>query len=81
MNKGPLKAIWDNVMALWKMVKDPNAAWTSKAIAIGALIYVISPIDAIPDIIPGIGLLDDVSVISLAVAALGIALNKYKKTV
>ena len=31
---------------------------------LGALIYFVSPIDAIPDIIPGIGLLDDAAVVS-----------------
>jgi len=31
---------------------------------IGVLVYFISPIDAIPDFIPGIGLLDDAAVVS-----------------
>ena len=78
-NKGPLKDVWDKVQLLGKLIKDPNAAWSSKATAIGALLYVISPIDAIPDFIPVIGLLDDVGVVALAVGSLGVALNKYSK--
>ena len=79
MKKGPLKKIWDNVIALWDMINDNEAAWGSKAIALGALIYTVSPIDAIPDIIPILGLTDDAAVIAAAVASLGAALNKYKK--
>ncbi|QZE15189.1 DUF1232 domain-containing protein [Halosquirtibacter laminarini] len=77
MNRGPLKAIWDDIQKLWKMVKDPNAAWAAKAVAIGALLYTISPIDAVPDFLPGVGLLDDAGVIAAAVASLKSALNKY----
>ena len=79
MNKGKLKEVWGTVQQLWKLVKDPNAAWGAKATAIGALVYVISPIDAIPDIIPILGLTDDAGVIALAVASVGSALNKYKE--
>ena len=79
MRRGPMRQIWDKVTLLWEMVKDPNAPWASKAIAIGSLIYLISPIDAIPDPIPVLGLTDDVGVILAAVAKLAYDLNKYKK--
>ena len=35
-------------------------------VIIAAVIYVVSPLDAIPDSIPGIGFLDDATVLSLA---------------
>lgn len=47
MNRGGIKNIWAEVQLLWTMVKDPQAAWSSKAIAIGALVYLVSPIDVI----------------------------------
>jgi uncharacterized membrane protein YkvA (DUF1232 family) len=78
MKKGPVAQVWDTVQALFKLVKDPTAAWPQKALSLGALIYLISPIDAVPDIIPVVGLLDDVGVITAAVAAVGTALTKYK---
>jgi len=77
MQKGDLKKIWDKVLLLWDMTKDPKAPWESKAMAIGALIYTVSPIDAIPDIVPILGLTDDAGVIVAAVAALGSSLAKY----
>ncbi len=76
MKKGPIKKVWDKVQLLWKLIKDPNAAWGAKAAAIGALVYLISPADAVPDIIPG-GLLDDVAVILFVCKMLADALKKY----
>lgn len=43
-----------------------------------ALIYFVSPIDIIPDIIPGIGKLDDAIVIGIAVAAVHNDIADYK---
>ncbi|MEK6701060.1 MAG: YkvA family protein [Planctomycetota bacterium] len=39
-------------------------------IVIGCLAYVMSPIDLVPDFIPGLGQLDDLTVIALTVRAL-----------
>jgi len=80
MNRGPIRKIWESVLLLWEMVRDPSAPWKSKALAIGALVYLVSPIDAIPDAIPFFGLSDDVGVILAAVAALATDLMKYQKT-
>ncbi len=79
MNRGALVKVWDNILRLWQMIKDPEAPWSHKAIALGALVYTVSPIDAIPDVIPVAGLTDDAAVILAAVASLGAALAKYSK--
>lgn len=79
MKKGKLVEVWDKVMQLYRFIKDPNAPWAGKAIAIGALIYMISPIDAVPDFTPIIGLLDDVAIITAAVSKLASDLKKYKE--
>ena len=42
----------------------------AKTLAIGALGYFISPIDAIPDITPVVGYADDLGVIALAISSL-----------
>lgn len=77
MRKGPIKKIWGEVKLLGKLIKDPKAAWGAKAAAIGALIYLISPADAVPDFIPGAGLLDDVAVILFVCKKLADALKEY----
>jgi len=66
-----------DLMALYKYLKDPQVQWYRKSIVIGALIYFISPIDAIPDIAPLIGYLDDLGVIAATLKFLGSELIPY----
>ena len=77
MNRGPVVKIWDKVQVLWQLIKDPNVAWGKKATAAGSLIYLISPLDAVPDFIPGGGLLDDVAVILFVAQMLAESLKAY----
>ena len=46
---------------------------------IGALIYFLSPVDLIPDIIPGVGYLDDVAVVGVAFKLVHDDVAEYKK--
>mgnify|MGYP001514346229 FL=1 len=59
-----------NVLKLYYAMALGKASPKQIATIIGALGYFISPIDAIPDVTPGIGFLDDGGVIALAVATL-----------
>ncbi|MGD1902172.1 MAG: YkvA family protein [Geitlerinemataceae cyanobacterium] len=77
MNRGPIRELWPKVRSLFEMIRDPQAAWSAKALAIGALIYLISPLDAIPDFIPFAGLADDAALIVAVVAALARELDRY----
>ena len=63
MKKGPLKTVWDKVVQLWNAFNSPEVPTQYKAMIIGALIYMIVPVDVIPDSIPGAGLADDAFVI------------------
>lgn len=76
MNRGPIAELWDTVVALWNLITDPGKGWAAKAIAIGALVYLVTPFDAVPDFIPVAGLLDDAVVIAAAAAALAAELGK-----
>ena len=75
-NRGPIARIWDKVIALSDLITDPGAGWGAKAIAIGALVYLVMPIDAVSDFIPVVGLLDDAGVIAAAAATLAAELGK-----
>ncbi len=77
MNRGKIAEVWDKVMTLWRFVQDPEAPWSGKALAIAALLYLISPIDAIPDVIPVLGLTDDAGIIALVIAKLASDLKNY----
>ena len=54
-------------LLLFYTAKSPEVPKSSKMIIVGALSYLIFPIDLIPDFIPVIGLADDAAVIVTAV--------------
>lgn len=64
MNRGPIARIWDKVMSLWNAFNSPSTPAGVKTIIIGGLIYLVCPVDLIPDLIPVLGLSDDVFVVT-----------------
>ena len=68
MNKGPIKGVWGKVLNLFNIIRDPKSDVAVKAMAVGALAYLILPIDVIPDFIPLVGLTDDVGIIVYAIS-------------
>jgi uncharacterized membrane protein YkvA (DUF1232 family) len=71
-----------NLDVLWHVATHPKQA--SKffkpgelALIIGAVVYVIIPLDAIPDWLP-LGYLDDIGVIKYALNKSNVMLNEYK---
>src|SRR5215470_11412171 len=55
---------------LFGLLRDERVSRADKAILAGTILYVISPIDVIPDFIPFIGLVDDSYLISIALLRL-----------
>src|SRR5215831_9813282 len=55
---------------LYRLFKDPRAPLAEKALLAGTIIYVISPLDLIPDMIPFIGQVDDLYLVALVVLRL-----------
>lgn len=64
---------------LWIMLKDPDFSMelSSKAIIVAGLLYFVSPLDLLPDVIPLIGLLDDATMLSIVVSAMSGELERY----
>jgi uncharacterized membrane protein YkvA (DUF1232 family) len=59
----------DRLRLGWRLLRDPRIpAWPKWIVPAAAVIYTFSPIDALPDFIPLLGQLDDLSVIAVAVA-------------
>jgi uncharacterized membrane protein YkvA (DUF1232 family) len=50
------------VVALFYALRDTRAPFTARGIALLALIYIIWPVDLIPDAIPVLGWLDDLTI-------------------
>lgn len=66
-----------DIVALFRYMQDPNVSWYRKSIVVGALVYFIVPIDAIPDLTPLVGYLDDLGVITAVLKFLGHELIPY----
>ena len=56
-----------DVVALWIAARDPGVPWHAKAVAASVAAYALSPIDLIPDVVPVLGYLDDLLIVSLGI--------------
>ncbi len=57
-----LTKLIDQVRLTWRLVRDPRVPIWTKLIPALALLYVLSPLDFIPDILPVIGQIDDLTI-------------------
>src|SRR6476469_4632495 len=65
--------------AIVRYFRDREASLLGKLFVLAALVYVVSPVDFIPDAIPVIGWLDDMGVMSLAVAWMWKVVGRYRQ--
>lgn len=69
----------EKALLLYLVMRAPaTPAWAKTAI-VGALGYFIAPIDAVPDLIPGVGYGDDLGVLLLALGAVGTSITPAMK--
>ncbi len=62
---GLLKNLIRKMRLLWRLLNDPRVPGWVKAIPALALLYLIFPIDLLPDLAPGLGQLDDLAIVLL----------------
>ena len=81
---GPLGRFINDVKLMISLVKDywnknyREVPWWTVAAIVTALLYVLSPVDLIPDIIPFFGLLDDAAVVSACLFLVEQDLSRYR---
>ena len=66
--KSSLKRGWSlkrKMLLLYFAFRDPRTPWYSKLTALAAVLYLLSPIDLIPDFIPVAGFIDDLVIVPL----------------
>lgn len=63
---------------LYALMRDPATPLWVKGAAAAGLVYLIAPIDAVSDFVPGLGYGDDVVVLAAAVAAITARWGKAK---
>lgn len=75
---------WDDILLLFGLVRDyikgvyRDVSWRSIAAVAAMLLYMISPLDLMSDVIPVVGWLDDVAVIVLCLKIIRPDLEKYR---
>ena len=66
MSKIPLSR-WQQLLLAYTLIRDPRVPiWTRVAVPAAIAAYVISPVDLIPDVLIGIGQVDDLMLILMA---------------
>lgn len=65
----PMQAV-QRALLLYAILTDCDTPAWAKALILSALVYLINPLDLVPDALPGIGLTDDLTVMALALERL-----------
>jgi uncharacterized membrane protein YkvA (DUF1232 family) len=68
--KSALLLIPDFLKLLFRLLKDGRVPMAEKAMLIGTVVYVVSPLDLLPDFIPFLGQLDDIYLVSIVLLRL-----------
>ena len=76
-SKKSIFKILSHLKALKKYMMDGDVRWYRKSVVIAALVYFITPFDAMPDFAPLLGYLDDIGVIAWPIKFLGNEINSY----
>ncbi len=80
-----LKKYWDDVCDVFALLKDrvtgkyTETPWSTIAALTGALLYVLSPLDVIPDFIPLAGFIDDAAVFGFVLVLSKDDLARYRE--
>jgi len=79
-----LSQYWEEIRVVFEMLKDyttgkyKKCPWRTIAVLVGALGYVLAPLDLIPDFLPVIGWSDDCVALAGALAFAKKDLDEYK---
>ncbi|MCM0614145.1 DUF1232 domain-containing protein [Marinobacter sediminum] len=82
-NSGKLKRFSADIHLMFSMIRDywygnyRSVPWKTIAAVAGALLYVLNPLDVIPDIILGFGFLDDAGVVAFCLKMVESDLHRY----
>ena len=82
-NSGKLNRFSTDIRLMFSMLGDywrgnyRQVPWKSIAAIAGALIYVLNPLDMIPDLLLGVGFLDDAGVVAACLAFVESDLLRY----
>ena len=73
------REVIEKSLQLYYAAQRPETPMWAKTIIYGALTYFISPLDAIPDVTPGVGFADDLGALAAAIGMVSIYINRQVK--
>ncbi|HHX13612.1 MAG TPA: DUF1232 domain-containing protein [Clostridiales bacterium] len=71
------RALFRRIRAIPSYFKDRTVAWWKKAILGGGILYMLSPVDLIPEPVLLLGVLDDLAIIGFILYYLRDELDRY----
>ena len=83
-NSKGLSGLFDDLMLLSSLVKDywkgryRKIPYKAIAAIVFTILYVLNVVDIVPDFIPGLGLLDDATIVGLCLKMVSSDLEQYK---
>jgi uncharacterized membrane protein YkvA (DUF1232 family) len=83
VNAGALRKYTELGKLMFGMLKDyrsgvySNIPWFTIASVVFALLYVLNPLDLMPDFIPGLGYIDDFAILTVTLRFIETDLHKY----
>ena len=66
---GLFQELTQNALLVWRLLLDPRVPALTKLVPLAAFLYILFPLDVVPDLIPGLGQLDDLAVLVIGVRA------------
>lgn len=61
----------DDLVSAWYAARDPLTPMKAKAVLFAAVAYFVMPVDALPDMVVGLGFTDDAAVLATAMGVVG----------
>ena len=80
-----LRPFIDDIDTAYSLLRDYSTRryreipWASIAAIVAALLYVLNPLDLIPDLLPFFGFIDDASILALCWSMVRSDLDKYRE--
>lgn len=81
--RGPLNEVWEFLMASIRLFKAytngsyQEIPWQSLVMILASIIYFVMPVDVIPDILAGVGYLDDATLLAWTVRSFAADIEKF----
>lgn len=82
-HQGPLRQVWTGLLSTFRLLsayasgRYTNIPWDSLVLLVASVLYLVLPVDLVPDFIPALGYLDDAALLAWALAAVKTDLENF----